>query len=51
MQPFLKFLDEQDALKVSNFYDLPLQSWFFGQLEPIKRQLRFFEFGFLVYFN
>ena len=29
---------------VSNFYDLPLQSWFFGQLEPIKRQLRNFEF-------
>ena len=21
---------------VSDFYDLPLQSWFFGQLEPIR---------------
>ena len=36
---------------VSKFYDLPLKSWFFGQLEPIKRQLRIFEFGSLVYFN
>ena len=36
---------------VSNFYDLPLKSWFFGQLEPIKRQLRIFEFGSLVYFK
>ena len=27
---------------VSNFYDLPLKSCFFGQLEPIKRQLRIF---------
>ena len=39
---------------VSDFYDLPLQSWFFGQLEqlePIERRLRFFEFGSLVYFN
>ena len=36
---------------VSNLYDLPLKSWFFGQLEPIKRQLRIFEFGSLVYFN
>ena len=54
MPPFLKFRDEQDALKshlVSNFYDLPLKSWFFGQLEPIKRQLRIFEFGSLVYYN
>ena len=25
---------------VLNFYDLPLKSWFFGQLEPIKRQLK-----------
>ena len=36
---------------VLNLYDLPLKSWFFGQLEPIKRQLRIFEFGSLVYFN
>ena len=36
---------------VLNFYDLPLKSCFFGQLEPIKRQLRIFEFEFLVYFN
>ena len=36
---------------VSNLYDLPLKSWFLGQLELIKRQSRIFEFGSLVYFN
>ena len=37
---------------VSNFYDLPLKSWFFGQLEPIlKHQLKIFEFESLVYFK
>ena len=36
---------------VPNFYDFPLKSCFFGQLEPVKRQLKIFEFESLVYFN
>ena len=52
MPPFLKFQDEQDALGLKFLRpSIPLKSWFFGQLEPIKRQLRIFEFGSLVYFN
>ena len=36
---------------VLNFYDLLLKSCIFGQLEPIKLQLRIVEFESLVYFK
>ena len=47
MPPFLKFQDEQDALglKFLRPFVTKLVYW------PIKRQLSFFEFGSLVYFN
>ena len=50
MPPFLKFRDEQDALGLK-FLRPSVKKLFFGQLEPIKRQLRNFEFESLVYFN
>ena len=50
MPPFLKFQDEQDALGLK-FLRPSVKKLVFGQLEPIKRQLRIFEFGSLVYFN
>ena len=50
MPPFLKFRDEQDALGFK-FLRPSVKKLGFGQLEPIKRQLRIFEFGSLVYFN
>ena len=50
MPPFLKFQDEQDALSLK-FLRPSVKKFFFGQLEPIKRQLRIFEFGSFVYYN
>ena len=50
MLSFLKFRDEQDALG-PKFLRSSVKKLVFGQLEPIKRQLRIFEFDSFVYFN
>ena len=48
MPPFVKFRDEQDALGLK-FLRPSVKKLVFWPI--IKRQLRIFEFGSLVYFN
>ena len=50
MPPFLEFRDGQDALSLK-FLRPSVKKLVYGQLEPVKRQLRIFEFRSLVYYN
>ena len=51
MPPFLKFRDEQDALSLKFLRPSVTKLVYWPIRAMIKRQLKIFEFGSLLYFN